>query len=253
MKGLLFCTVVWLSSIASAGTDLFLFGGGTRPPEALKEFVAASGESRGAIMVVTWASNIPEDVFAAIAADLQSAGAAHIFVSLKPPVSPREKSAFESMLREATAIFFSGGDQSRAVAAIRRTGYKRTFINFYRSGKPIAGTSAGTAMMSPVMMTGDTTPLATGLGLLPKVLLDTHFLKRHREVRLEQALHLHPELLGVGIDEGGVLRVVDNRHAQIIGPEAVEFIKSEKNGTGAELLRQGECYSLVTPSPEPCR
>ncbi|MCR4340479.1 MAG: hypothetical protein NUW01_11430, partial [Gemmatimonadaceae bacterium] len=46
-----------------------------------------------------------------------------------------------------------------------------------------------------------TTVLKRGLGLLPGVLVDQHFLQRQRGNRLISGVLDHPTLVGVGIDE----------------------------------------------------
>lgn len=88
----------------------------------------------------------------------------------------------------------------------------------------IAGTSAGAAVQSQLMITGDqnnhpeytgyfktieseniiTTP---GLGFLKNTLIDQHFIKRQRLNRLISACIDHPDYMGIGIDESTAIYV----------------------------------------------
>jgi cyanophycinase len=103
-------------------------------------------------------------------------------------------------------------------------------------------------MMSQQMMTGDSTPLGRGLGLLPNVILDTHFLKRHRNARLAAAVTSFPNVLGVGIDEGAALVVNDGALAQVMGPEKVVIVKAGHSVCETYLLPE-DCYDLKNGGP----
>lgn len=66
---------VVLPPVCHAGKYLVAIGGGERPAEAIKAFVSRSGGSRAKILVITWASNVPDESFAAIMRDLDGFGA----------------------------------------------------------------------------------------------------------------------------------------------------------------------------------
>ena len=55
------------------------------------------------------------------------------------------------------------------------------------------------------VLDGQKVEVRAGLGLLPGVILDQHFLKRQRQNRLFGLVLDHPRLLGVGVDEGTAL------------------------------------------------
>ncbi len=250
-KALLFVCFLGLAT-AHASQKLFLFGGGARPSEAISEFLQLSGGAQSKILVVTWASQIPEDVFTSIAADLKAVGAQNISVSLRPPQNQSDKKIFLAQLAEATGIFFSGGDQNRAMLAFNDNDLRQAVEDKYKNGFVIAGTSAGTAMMSPIMMTGDSTPVGKGLGLLPNTILDTHFIKRNRIARLEKALLNFQDLIGVGVDEGAALLVIDNAHAQVVGPNQVVIINRQPRLT-EEYLQPKERYNITLKKREDCK
>jgi cyanophycinase len=98
----------------------------------------------------------------------------------------------------------------------------------YANGATIAGTSAGAAVMSEKMITGneltDTVYRATfkkihdnnieikeGLGLLKNAVIDQHFIVRSRYNRLFSALAKYPTYACIGIDEATAIIVQGNK------------------------------------------
>ncbi|MFN2500690.1 MAG: hypothetical protein ABR530_01615 [Pyrinomonadaceae bacterium] len=51
---------------------LLVLGGGKRPPEAMKRFVEWSGGQKAKILVITWATGLPDESFEALKNDLSS-------------------------------------------------------------------------------------------------------------------------------------------------------------------------------------
>lgn len=62
--------------------------------------------------------------------------------------------AVVARLESATGIWFTGGDQSRITAALAGTPLLEAIRARNLAGVPIGGTSAGAAIMSPLMITG---------------------------------------------------------------------------------------------------
>lgn len=128
-------------------------------------------------------------------------------------------------LRSASAIWFTGGDQSRTTALLNPKGKDSTALTAIReahaAGTVIGGTSAGAAIMSEVMiLQGDSLPtligskqgerlkLGDGLGFLEYGLVDQHFGERARLGRLAVALAQQSDphnRIGFGIDEDTAL------------------------------------------------
>ena len=115
----------------------------------------------------------------------------------------------------------------------------------YNNGSTIAGTSAGAAVMSKYMITGqhliDTAAkdgfnklwdknieFSEGLGLLQNTIIDQHFIKRNRYARLISSLAAHPEMTCLGIDESTAVIVHGNK-ATIAGDGQVIRLSKPKN------------------------
>jgi cyanophycinase len=136
------------------------------------------------------------------------------------------------LLGSAGGIFFSGGDQDRLLAAVAGTPLARAVDDLRCRGGVVAGTSAGASVMGDTVLArgpGDASPatddveLASGLGLLPGVLIDQHFAQRGRIGRLTASIVRRPELLGVGIDEDTAI-IVEGSVFRVIGSGAVYVI-----------------------------
>lgn len=248
MKALLLLLLATPAS--AAGPRLVLVGGGERPPAALERFVAWAGGPQARILVVPWASSEPEAAAEALIEELKP------FPSAALDAAPSTVAArdFERLLSSATGVFFTGGDQVTLMAAVDALGLAERFRTMSKAGVVFGGTSAGTAVMSPLMITGvgDFTKLdplqvdtAPGLGLLPGTLVDQHFLKRQRQNRLFGLISAHRELLGLGIDEDTAL-LVDGTSAECVGATAVMTVRSAGAGAwSVELIPAGSRYDLA--------
>lgn len=240
-----------------AGEKLVLLGGGPRPPEALARFVEWAGNGHSRLLVVTWASAEPRESYESLERDLRLYRPASIDPAPFAPLGPGDKARLLEALDRATGVFFAGGDQGRIMDVLEDRELADAFRERYRRGVVFAGTSAGTACMSTLMITGEgdftvldggKVKVRTGLGLLPGVILDQHFLKRQRQNRLFGLVLDHPRLLGVGVDEGTALAVTDNRHAEVVGPGPVMMVDAivGTDDLVVSLVRPGETFDLKT-------
>jgi cyanophycinase len=137
-----------------------------------------------------------------------------------------------SAVERATGVFFTGGNQLRITRLIGGTRLDTALHRRREEGLIIAGTSAGAAMMSSVMIVGSAptmtlragvVELGSGLGFLPGVLIDQHFEQRGRNRRLLAAIALHPHELGLGIDEDTAV-VVRDHGFEVFGSGSVTVI-----------------------------
>ncbi|MBS1797221.1 MAG: cyanophycinase [Acidobacteria bacterium] len=254
-----FCAVFLLLAAAAAAAQqrLVLIGGGDRPAAALAWFVEwAGGKEKARILIVTWASGVPAESFESLKDDFAKYPAQSLDHAPDAPLDDAKRARFLEQLKTATGVFFSGGDQNRIMDVLKDEELYNALRAKYDAGAVFGGTSAGTALMSSPMMTGendltviDAAKVGTrkGLGLLPNAIVDQHFVKRQRENRLFGLLLANPQMLGVGIDEDTALLVADNRTAEVAGATYVMFVDaSDKKATfKINLLKPGERYDLV--------
>jgi cyanophycinase len=134
--------------------------------------------------------------------------------------------AAEAVLREATGVFFTGGDQLRITTVLGGSRVDSMLHTRLADNIVLAGTSAGAAMMSSTMITGGSGAVVhTGPGLefLPGVLIDMHFAVRGRLNRLLAAVARYPHELGLGIDEDTAILVEGGRF-EVLGAGSVTVI-----------------------------
>jgi cyanophycinase len=224
---------------------LFIIGGGRQPAEMTKRFVElAGGESKARIVVIPMASESPAKSGEYQVAEFKSQGV----VNVESVVLTREEAtnrAAAARLNDATGVFFTGGDQSRLAAVIVDSPVHQRLKELYAQGAVMGGTSAGAAVMSKVMITGEellnddktnafkfikrnNIQTIEGFGFLTNAVIDQHFIKRKRLNRLFSIALEHPNLVGIGIDESTAIVVNPDDTFEVIGESAVMVIDPRK-------------------------
>lgn len=207
---------------------LFIIGGGDRPPLLLQSLVATAAMTKDDyVVVLPMSSGSPDTAYYYFKTDFET-------VSSNPIINfnfTREKvndKGWLDSLEKAKLIFITGGDQDRFMNAVINTPVYDAINKAYKNGATIAGTSAGAAVMSKYMITGneltDTVYHSTfrkiadknievkpGLGLLTDAVIDQHFIVRSRYNRLFSAVAKYPKLTCIGIDEATAIIVHKNK------------------------------------------
>jgi cyanophycinase len=205
---------------------LVIVGGGNFGDEVVARALELSGGANAHVVVLPQASELADRGEDA-AKMWREAGAAEVtnLVDLSDGARARE------LLGRADLIWLGGGDQTRLMAALRDAQLIELVRERYRSGATVAGTSAGAAVMSAHMLTGEgddalvriargTTQTAEGLGLFAGAIVDQHFVRRQRNNRLLSVVLEHPSEVGFGIDER-TAAVVSGSRIDVLGPGAV--------------------------------
>lgn len=197
---------------------LFISGGGRLPESSLLRFIEYGGGDRCRLVVITTASETADtpEIEPRIAPFRRLKLADLCFLHTRDRETANDH-GFCRPLEDATAVWFIGGHQNRLTEAYLDTLVEQQLRRILERGGVIGGTSAGAAIMSQVMIKGGNPEpeLDRGFGFLPGTVVDQHFLKRHRQERLLNALSAYPELVGLGIDEGTTL-VVQGRTMTVL-------------------------------------
>src|SRR5688572_23475236 len=222
--GFVLASCISVAAQSPRGALVVVGGGGTTDAIVARTLELAGGKN--AVVVV-----LPQSSAAATAGDssvkmwLDAGAKSARKVDFKDPGA---KAALEA----ATLIWMPGGDQNRFMEAIATTGLDEVMRAAYRKGAVVGGTSAGAAVMSQWMMTGDAeltslvagkTVLRPGLALWPEAIVDQHFLKRQRNNRLLSAVLERPNLVGVGIDEATAVIVRGDKFEAVGRSNVVVF------------------------------
>ncbi|MDV6332885.1 cyanophycinase [Asticcacaulis sp. 201] len=221
---------------------LLLIGGGDRNLDAMKWFFAKAGHGHIVILSAAYGSAAGKEFKQKIGGILSAE--TFEFTDRAAAYDPKILEA----LKHADGIFISGGDQSDYVKFWRGTPVAELIDAHVASGKPIAGTSAGLAILGEVLYgCMDSTSLTSDEGLadpfgprntiegdflhialLKGILTDTHFKERDRlgrlfafvaKAQLGRPADATP-ILGLGVDEGAALAVEPDGSGRIYATDA---------------------------------
>ncbi len=276
LTGLLLCLCLVAPQYINATPKghLLIIGGGERPAEIMKQFITlAEGFRGGKIIILPMASSVPEEVGPEQALQLKDFGAKSVefhILSREDALNPENTKLFEDI----GGVFFSGGVQSRLVDILLDTPIHKTLVDLYEAGGVIGGTSAGAAVMSEIMITGDekrtvdedaafetieadNIVTVRGFGFIKTAIIDQHFVRRKRHNRLLSLIAENPEILGVGIDEETAIIVNPDKTFDVIGERSVivydvsgaELKIFPTKGISAHnarmhILKQGDLFDL---------
>jgi cyanophycinase len=240
-----------------AGALVIVGGGGTTAPILARALELAAGP-RTKVVVLPQASSV-ERRGEESAQMWRDAGAAEARV-----VEFADLAAAQDAIRGADLVWIGGGDQNRFMKEALEAGLAELLVERHRAGAVFGGTSAGAAVMTQRMITGDpenaverlapgSVGLDRGLGLLPGALVDQHFVVRRRNNRLLSAVLERPAEVGFGIDERtalivlperfevlgeGPVVVFDAREAQVAAQDSGPVWSTR--GVKLSVLRQGD-------------
>jgi cyanophycinase len=229
-----------LASQAPPRGHLLIVGGGEQSDDLVRRFVdLAGGAGKARIAVVPMASEEAQATGDEKAEQLRGFGADAVVVNLTR--AEAEDTATAGRFAGITGVWFTGGDQVRLAPILYDTPALAAIQRRYRAGAVIGGTSAGAAIMSDSMLTGNqrrpdslgyygdeypaiargTIEVVRGLGFLHGAIVDQHFIRRERQNRLLSVILERPTLIGVGIDEGTALEIGGDGRWKVVGASAV--------------------------------
>lgn len=221
----------------------------------LAHVVRESGGKDAKIIIIPTASSIPKIVGANYLCAFKELGCTNtevVFISKKKHCSdPEVIRAFET----ADCVMFTGGDQSKIIKHIGGTPVHIVLSRKYREEKfVIAGTSAGAMAMAQDMIAGGSSTeslvkgaliLSKGLGLIPGLIIDTHFIQRGRFGRLAEAVAIHPRILGIGLAEDTGVIIKNGLEFKVIGSGMVIIMDALNLTHNAhKLLKPGTPMSM---------
>ena len=221
----------------------------------LARVVKECGGCNKSIAVIPTASSIPDEVADNYIHAFDRLGCTHINI-----VDIREKKDSENpqniaTIEQADCVMFSGGSQSKIVQKIGGSTIHKILLERYKNeSMVIAGTSAGAMCMSEKMISGGSSKesfikgavrMKKGMGLIPKLIIDSHFITRGRFGRLAEAIARFPNLLGIGLAEDTGLVIKNFNTFEVIGSGMVIlFDPSDIRHNNEKLLEKGLPMSI---------
>lgn len=259
-----------------AGRLVIVGGALARDNAAVYASMLEGRHGDGPFCVVPTAGGDPAASMASAVATLAGHAGGHPVVgldlSLERPERAHDATAAEE-IAVCSGFFFTGGVQSRVVDFFLprgdTTSAYRALLRRWQEGAVVAGSSAGAAMMSRVMIAGGSSAgalaqgvsgrgqadeegeggggisIEPGMGFYPGALLDQHFLARGRIGRLLVAVLAHDSVpVGFGIDENTAL-VVDGDRATVVGASGVVVVDGRQVRRDSEVRGRGLVVSLA--------
>jgi len=147
-----------------------------------------------------------------------------------------DSDAFVQPLREAKAVWISGGNPGRFMASFRGTKVEKELKALVARGGVLGGESAGAIVQGsytirgnpdkPVLMVKGS---EKGIGFLRDVAINAHVTASKRENELVTIVDRYPKLLGVGIDDDAGL-IVKEGIGEVFGTGRVAIYDNRKHG-----------------------
>ncbi len=251
----------------TAKGKLYIIGGGKRPSAMIEEIAQLSrlGEENRYAVVLPMASSEPDTSFYYLKKQFDEMGSYQLvmFNIVKGELASQ---AILDSIREAALVYITGGDQNKFMDVVLNTPVHDAIRTAYQEGAVVAGTSAGAAVQSRKMITGnehkypeytgqyrtietDNIEIAEGLGLVQTAIIDQHFIWRMRMNRLIAAAIEHPAELLIGIDESTAI-IVQGDSATVTGISQVVVLHNKqavKRSQQGLLGSQGMELSVFLP------
>jgi cyanophycinase len=241
------------------GKGLLIIIGGAEDKKGeciiLRKVVELASVNNGKLVILTTATAKPGEVGAEYGEIFRRLGIDELEILDIPHREVGQQPTAVSLVEQAGAIFFTGGDQLRITSLLGGTALDQALHRAYQRGAVVAGTSAGASAMSATMIVegaGQETPkqntvkMAPGMGLLNGVVIDQHFAQRGRLGRLLTAVAQNPRILGIGLDEDTAIVVHSDGNFAVIGSQTVSVIDGmEINHTNVSEIQPNQGLALT--------
>jgi cyanophycinase len=251
---------------------LFIIGGGEKTEALMKELLKVSGTGPADyVIILPMSSEDPDSSVIFAQEDFASVGIKNVIGFNFTQNGPVTQSRIDSIAK-AKLVFITGGDQTRFMKIVGTGPINKAIHDAYKRGATIAGTSAGAAVMSKKMITGnnlkhpeyegkfptiepENIEIAEGLGMVDNMIVDQHFIKRQRLNRLVSVVLENPDEVCVGIDESTAIVVTGNSF-KVAGENQVVVLRNPKkskkiqgklmggNGLQMDVLLPGETWQM---------
>jgi len=223
----------------------------------LYHVVKEAGGKDAKIVVIPTASSIPVEVGENYLTAFDTLGCKNVHVLDIRSKEDSETQQAIDLVKTANCIMFSGGDQSKISDKIGGTTIHNILLDRYinEEGFVIAGTSAGAMAMAKEMISGGSATesfvkgavnMYKGLGLIPELVIDTHFIRRGRFGRQSEAIAKFPNLLGIGLAEDTGMVIKNGNYCTVIGSGMViVFDGSKLTHNNEKLLIEGTPMTIA--------
>ncbi len=240
------------------GTLVIAGGGALIGTGIMERFLELAGGPDAPIVVIPTADGdtlFTEDWHGL--APLRAAGATNVTILHTYDRDVADTDAFAGPLKEAKGVWITGGRQWRLADVYLGTETERELHRLLERGGVIGGSSAGASIQASFLVRGApegnhivmSPEYTEGFGFLRNAAIDQHLLVRQRERDLLEILEIHPELLGIGIDESTAI-VVRGNMFEVVGRSRVAVYDGTPRAgrRGYYFLSPGDRYDMAERS-----
>src|SRR5215218_7418460 len=231
--------------------------------EILQRFLDLAGGNDARIAIIPTASGDPQESgegYAKLFREMGAMSADWLRVEQRSDANADEAL---SLLREASGIFITGGDQSRLVELLVGTLVMDCIRTRNADGVIVAGTSAGASILSSLMMAGGTgvggdsngsaarkgmVDVVAGFGLVQDIIIDQHFSQRGRLGRLLSVFAGTPGLIGIGLDEDTAALIDREGTLEALGSNMVTIVDGRDTISDYFDRKEGEILTITKSS-----
>lgn len=145
------------------------------------------------------------------------------------------------LIRNASLIIVSGGEQSIILNSVQGVPVKDALYQAFRNGTSIAGVNSGASIVTKTIITGkeikhnkqstffstieaNNVEISEGLGFIDQVIIDEDFIKKRKLNRLISVCLENPQNTCIGIDESAAV-IISQNNVEVIGEGQVIVIK----------------------------
>jgi cyanophycinase len=246
---------------------LVVSGGAERSPAIYERFLSLAGGPDALILVVPTSGGAESyDSTCPCMNLLRAAGAKNLRILHTLDRRIADSDAFVEPLRHARGVWFAEGNSWRHQDSYLGTKVQRELFALLDRGGVIGGGSAGARIQGEYIPIRSPEPAQRaipvadrrrGLGLLHDVIIDPHVLVRNRQFDLAAEIEVHPQMLGIGIDENTAI-VVQGDRFEVIGSSYViiydnhhQMLPSADEATRTAggrfyFLRPGDNYDMAS-------
>jgi cyanophycinase len=231
--------------------------------DVLERFMELAGGERARIAIIPTASEEAQDAGERYVKVFRKLGAAEAdWLRVETRDDANTESTLE-LLRNASGIFITGGDQARLVSLLAGTLVMECIRLRNADGVVVAGTSAGASIVSAHLMSGGTglagnsndaaarkgmVELVAGFGLLQDIIVDQHFSQRGRMGRLLASFAANPGLLGIGLDEDTAVLIDREGVLEVLGSNMVTIVDGRDATSDYSEREIGDVLTVVRSS-----
>ncbi|EGV43688.1 cyanophycinase [Bizionia argentinensis JUB59] len=223
----------------------------------LAHVVDEAGGKQATIVIIPTASSIPIEVGENYLTAFATLGCTDVTVLDIRSQEDSESEDFINQIKSADCVMFSGGDQSKIAKHIGNSTIHNILLERYKndSGFVIAGTSAGAMAMSQEMIAGGSAAksfvkgavkMRQGLGLIPELVIDTHFIQRGRFGRITEAIAKFSKCTGFGFAEDTGMIIKNGKNCTVIGSGMVIVFDGQKlTHNNQKILDEGTPMTMA--------